>query len=142
MNFKQFINELASIQSGQAIIAHEPSEQASSSIMNRKVQVEVNHLFMQEFSELILSPENGIQKVRKVLHRYGLDMPALYDVDGEGDEIVISIEQYGDPEASPGLYLYLIYYLTDNGNYDFYAEITNEEGINAIMSDDEDDEDE
>jgi hypothetical protein len=139
MNFKQFINELASIESGQAIIAHEPSEQSSSSIMNRRVQVEINHLFMQEFSELILSPENGIQKVRKVLHRYGLDMPALYDADSEGDEIIIAIEQYGNPEASPGIYLYLIYYLTDNGNYDFYAEITNDEGINAIISDDDED---
>lgn len=137
MNFKQFINELASIETGQAIIAHEPSEQASSSIMNRRVQVEINHLFMQEFSELILSPENGIQKVRKVLHRYGLDMPALYDADGDGDEIIIAIDQYG--ESASGLYLYLIYYLTDNGNYDFYAEITDDEGINAIIADDDED---
>ena len=142
MNFKQFINELASIETGQAIIAHEPSEGASSSVMNRKVQVEINHLFMQEFSELILSPENGIQKVRKVLHRYGLDMPALYDADGEGDELVIVIEQYGEASMSPNLFLYLIYYLTDNGNYDFYAEITNQEGIEELLSDEEDDENE
>lgn len=142
MNFKQFLNEWASIETGQAIIAHEPTEQASSSVMNRKVQAEINHLFLQEFTELILSPENGIQKVRKVLHRYGLDMPALYDADGEGDELVIAIEQYGEASMSPNLFLYLIYYLTDNGNYDFYAEITNQEGVEELLSDEEDDENE
>ena len=39
-------------------------------------------------------------------------------------------------------YLYLIYYLTDDGRYEFYAELTDEEGLNEIMSDEEEDEDE
>jgi hypothetical protein len=39
--------------------------------------------------------------------------------------------------------LYVIYYLTDDNVYDFYAELTDEQGIDDIMSDDEDeDEDE
>jgi hypothetical protein len=37
----------------------------------------------------------------------------------------------------------VIYYLTDDKVYDFYAELTDEQGIDDIMSDDEDeDEDE
>ena len=39
-------------------------------------------------------------------------------------------------------YLYLIYYLTDDGRYEFYAELTDEEGLNEIMSDEEEDEEE
>jgi hypothetical protein len=36
----------------------------------------------------------------------------------------------------------VIYYLTDDKVYDFYAELTDEQGIDDIMSDDEDEEDE
>jgi hypothetical protein len=39
-------------------------------------------------------------------------------------------------------YLYLIYYLADDGRYDFYAELTDDEGLNEIMSDEEEDEEE
>jgi hypothetical protein len=71
--------------------------------------------------------------------------------DAEGDEIVIRLDQFGrvidftnliSNKVEEIFYLYLIYYLTDDGRYEFYAELTDEEGLNEIMSDEEEDEEE
>ena len=61
------------------------------------------------------------------------------DAEPEGDELVLDIESmHGDEQ----FYLYLIYYLADDGRYDFYAELTDDEGLTEIMSDEEEDEEE
>jgi hypothetical protein len=156
MQFKQFLKELANIETGQAIEAHEPTEENSSSVINPSVFTEVNHRFIVELNDLILSPEQGIQKIRKVLHRYAMDMPALYDADPMGDEVVFELNQFGaihgaDTQGNirtgvdvvnnrPDAYLYFIYYLDDNGRYEFHAEMMTEEGLEEILSDEDDDE--
>jgi len=156
MQFKQFLKELANIETGQAIEAHEPTEESSSSVLNPAVFAEVNHRFIVELNDLILSPEQGIQKIRKVLHRYAMDMPALYDADPMADEVVFELYQFGVAQGvdtqgvvvtgksvvntKPDAYLYFIYYLDDNGRYEFHAEMVDEDGLEEILSDEEDDE--
>lgn len=136
MNFKQYLTELYNIEVGQAIEAHEPSPAQSSSIYNPRVMASINVQLNTELNEKTLSAYAGIQKVRKVLHSYGLDLPALYDVNPEGDEIVFDVHQFGkafgptptstemEQDNPDVVYLYLLYYLTDTGYYDFYAEIS------------------
>ena len=133
MNFRRYLAEL-NMATGQKI-----SVANSESIMDFKVRDAINQKINHELTDLILSPESGIQKIRKVLLSYGLDMPALYDTDEEGDELVLDVESFGDNEQ---LYLYIIYYLEDDGRYDFYAELTDDEGLDEIMSDEEEDEEE
>jgi hypothetical protein len=87
----------------------------------------VNHDLEMELDDTILSPEVGFFKIRMVLHRYGFDLPVLYDLEEEGDESVFDLHD--------GSLLYLIYVLTDDGNYDFYAEITDESGVEFLLSD-------
>mgnify|MGYP003342905163 CR=1 FL=1 len=90
MNFKQYLaelNKLEGIEAGQAFEKHETPTDGSISISNPKVRAEINYRLDGELDDIFLSPESGIQKVRKVLHRFSLDMPALYDADVEGDEI-------------------------------------------------------
>jgi hypothetical protein len=151
MNFKQYLAEFHNIEAGQAFEKHETPTDGSISISNPKVRAEINYRLDGELDDIFLSPESGIQRVRKVLHRFSLDMPALYDADAEGDEIVIRLDQFGHVIDFTNLipnkveeifYLYLIYYLTDDGRYEFYAELTDEEGLNEIMSDEEEDEEE
>ena len=151
MNFKQYLAEFYSIEPGQAFEKHETPTDGSISISNPRVRAEINYRLDGELDDIFLSPESGIQRVRKVLHRFSLDMPALYDADAEGDEIVIRLDQFGHVidfthlipnKVEEIFYLYLIYYLTDDGRYEFYAELTDEEGLNEIMSDEEEDEDE
>jgi hypothetical protein len=102
--------------------------------------MEMNYRLMNELYQPFLSPEGGIQAIRKVLHRYGFDLPALYDADPEGDEFVIDIDQYGQENLSTNLYV--LYYLTDEGHYEFYAEVGNDARMEELLSDEEEDEEE
>lgn len=122
MRFAQYLAELNSDQE----IENMPS-------LNGDIMEEVNSQLETELQQSILSPESGIQKIRKVLGMFDMDMPALYDVDPEGEEMVFGID---------GSYLYIIYALTDDGRYDFYAELTDEEGLSEILSDEGEDEEE
>jgi hypothetical protein len=119
----------------QTIVAQGPD--VPISITDEKVREGINRHLDNELDDTILSPESGIQKIRKVLSRFGVDMPALYGTDPEGDEIVIDLE-----EVDGKYYLYLIYVLTDDSRYEFYAEIVDEEGLEEIESDEEEDEEE
>jgi len=133
MNFKQYLAEL-NAEMGQMIKVTD-----SVDITDPEIRDKINQRLNHELTDLILSPESGIQKIRKVLMSYGLDMPALYDAESEGDELVLDVESMSGDEQ---FYLYLIYYLADDGRYDFYAELTDDEGLNDIMSDEEEDEEE
>jgi hypothetical protein len=107
----------------QVIPAQEPNE-------NPIAKSEINSQLAIELGEIITSANFGFQKIRKVLLRYGLDLPALYDILEEGDEFAIELDDE--------LFLYVLYYLTDEGNYDFYAEVTDWNGVDELMSDEED----
>ena len=102
--------------------------------------MEANYRLTNELYTPFLSPEGGIQAIRKVLHRFGFDMPALYDADPEGDEIIFELDQYGIGEYETNIYI--LYYLTDEGHYEFYAEIGDDERMDELMSDEELDEEE
>lgn len=92
----------------------------------------INDDLVDGLSDNFLSPENGIQLIRRVLAGHGFDMPALYGADPEGDETVI--------EIMPELFLYLIYSVNENGQYEFYAELTDDEGLDELLSDEDDEE--
>ena len=112
-----------------------------TSIADERVREEVNSVLYSELEDLILAPETGVMRVRKVLQRYGLDMPSLYALHVDGDEMVVNLDQIDTQTPVENYFLYLIYYLTDEQHYEFYAEITDEDGIEEILSEDEDEED-
>ena len=115
MKFTEFLKELAM--------------PVTSPELNLDVAGAVNHDLDMELDDIILSPEIGFYKIRKVLHRYGFDLPVLYDIEEEGDESVFDLHD--------GSLLYVLYYLTDDGNYDFYAKLTDEAGVEEMLSKDE-----
>jgi hypothetical protein len=141
MRFKDYLKEmdLTGIEPGQAEEAHEPTGEGRIEIDNPKVRMEMNTRLMNDLYSPFLSPENGIQAIRKVLHRYGFDLPALYDADSEGDEFAIDIEQFGQDNLTTNLYV--LYYLTDEGGYEFYAEVGTDARMEELLSDDGDFED-
>ena len=140
MRFKQFMEELTSIESGQAIEAHEPTGEGSSAIDNPKIRMEINYRLTNELYSSFLSPEGGIQAIRKVLHRFGFDMPALYDANPEGDEVAFEIEQFGQENLASNLYI--LYYLTDEGHYEFFAEVGDDARMDELLSDGEEEDEE
>ena len=128
MNFRTFL-----VEDEQVSIASEIS------LADEKVRDEINLQLNHALTDVIFSPEAGIQKIRRVLHLHGLDMPALYDAAEEGDELIIKIDQF---DGSDQFYLYVVYYLADDDRYDFYAELTDEEGLEEILEDEEDENEE
>jgi hypothetical protein len=127
---------MSHIISGQAHDAHEPSNRASSSIDNPIVIGEINSLLSRELSDgLVVDVLAGIQKIQKCLFRFGLTMPVMYDFDRDGDEITFDLRQYDNEDHI--IFLYLLYYITDEGYYDFYAQVGDEDTINSLTSGDE-----
>lgn len=106
------------------------------------MQDSINLSLVAELTRYFPSPEAGLQAIRKVLLRYGIETPALYDLDPEGDEIVLELNLISTGEEIEENKLYIIYYLTDEDDYEFYAELMDEETVDAIASDEEEDEEE
>ena len=117
MKFREFLTELAS---------------PEVSLMAKDIAVEetINAQLEKDLKDVILSPQIGFYKVRKVLNRFGYDLPTSYVPDQDGDEVVLDV--FGSDSL-----LYVLYYQTDDGNYDFYALIDDDEGIEEILSGDE-----
>lgn len=121
MRFKQYLTK----ENTQTTIGEE-------SMVDSEVFEKVNDEIIAKLSEKFFSPENGIQVIRRVLANHGFEMPALYGADPEGDETVL--------EISPEVFLYLIYNINDDGTYEFYAELTDDEGLDELLSDEDEEE--
>lgn len=155
MSFKKFLNEFYNIETGQAIEAHEPRPDQTSSVLNPQILSKINVQLNTELNEKSLSPQSGIQKIRKVLHTYSLDFPVSYEIDPEGDELVFDTNQFGTafgptptstemnhPEGD-SIFVYVLYYLTDEGYYEFYAEVSVDyDRIDELLNDGLEEEDE
>jgi hypothetical protein len=117
MKFKQFLTELAM--------------PVDSAVQDVAIEEAVNAQLDKELQDVILSPQIGFLKIRKVLRMFNFDIPTSYAIEQEGDEVVLDL--LGDTDSL----LYVLYYQTDDGNYDFYARVDDEEGIEEIISEDE-----
>lgn len=113
MNFKQFLKEDVNTEPG-----------SNQEIDPGSVE-KINIMFMLELEEPLLTPQAGFIKIKKVLELNSIDMPDVYDLDTEGDETVLELDSEN--------YLYVLYYLTDEGYYDFYAEVTDENNVNDLL---------
>jgi len=117
MKFKQFLTELAM--------------PVDSVVQDVAIEEAVNAELDRELQNVILSPQIGFLKIRKVLRMFNFDIPTSYAIEQEGDEVVLDL--LGNTDSL----LYVLYYQTDDGNYDFYARVDDEEGIEEIISEDE-----
>ena len=123
MKFKQYLNEMTLVENDQGEMESDESEDLS----------QVNFRLADELDDTFISPESGILAIRKVLEKFDLELSALYGVNPEGEEIVTDIGETS---------LYILYNPTDDGRYEFYAEIGDEERMEELLSDEEFDEEE
>jgi len=123
MRFKKYLDEMVAIENDQGEMESEESEDLS----------QVNFRLADELDDTFISPESGILAIRKVLEKFDLELSALYGVNPEGEEIVTDIGETS---------LYILYNPTDDGRYEFYAEIGDEERMEELLSDEEIDEEE
>ena len=123
MRFKKYLDEMVAIENDQGEMESEESEDLS----------QVNFRLADELDDTFISPESGILAIRKVLEKFDLELSALYGVNPDGEEIVTDIGETN---------LYILYNPTDDGRYEFYAEIGDEERMEELLSDEEIDEEE
>ena len=116
MNFKEFITE--------SIDESMPSPGIDSDVVKK-----LNLLLYIELEKPVLTIEAGISKIRKILYLEGIAFESFFDLESEGDEIATQLTDND--------YLYILFYPTDDGFYDFYAEVTDENGIVEAMSETE-----
>ena len=141
MNFKQYLSQTVATETGQAIKTLTPNGLGAASISNPRVRADINLRLSRELVE-VRSPYSGIQTVRKVLSRHALDIPTLYDLNPQEDELSIELNQFGNELSVEEYSMYILYYLADDGTYDFYAEAIDNESLDEILADEEVDEDE
>lgn len=118
MRFKDFLTEMA--------MPIDPS--IAIDIVDEE---SINKQLSKELSSTILSPQIGFYKIRKVLRSFGYEIPSSYEIETDGDEVVLDI-------IGTDSLLYVLYYISDDGSYDFYALIEDEEGLEELISADED----
>jgi hypothetical protein len=112
MNFKEFITE--SMDGGDEVS------------IDPVAQNNLNLMLLVELTQPVLTPESGIAKIRKILYLEGIAFESLYDLNTDGEELATHLS--GDS------FLYILYYPTDDGYYDFYAEIMDESAVEQAMS--------
>lgn len=97
----------------------------------------VNFRLSDSLEESVMLPQIGVQKIRNILHSYQLEMPALYDMHSEGDEVVVALDPVNESDESK--FLYMIYCLNENATgYDFYAEVVTEQEVIDILNTEDD----
>ena len=94
---------------------------------------QVNFRLADDLDKNFLSPESGITAIRKVLEKFELELPALYGVNPEGEELIVDLD---------ATRLYILYSPTDDNEYEFYAEIGDDDRMEELMSDEGENEEE
>jgi hypothetical protein len=121
MKFSQFISEMESMDT-EPIVMTVGSDARDS----------INQVLEAELLNNFATAEDGFDKIRNIFNQYGAKVPMMKSLDSDGDEIALDVDTQEGP-----LVLYVIYSLTDEGDYEFYAELTDEDGLEEIISDDE-----
>lgn len=92
---------------------------------------EINTILFTELEKDFLTPQAGFEVIRRILNTYDVDMPVVFGLDNDGDETVLDVSAYGNSLA--GTLLYVLYSLSDEGYYEFYAELTDDAGIEKLL---------
>ena len=91
---------------------------------------DINSELSDSLEDPILTPQSGLQRVRNILNYYGFDIPMVFEMDSEGDEYVFRLIDN---------YLYFIFSLNEQGFYEAYAQVVDEDELHEILSDDGED---
>jgi hypothetical protein len=111
---------------------------------------EINRNLAAVLSCNFINPYGGWTAVGKVLIKYGIALPKIIFHDAEESEEVVALSQFGEkigaslsgeittkPEESE-FFLYYSYVIGPSGFYETYAIVTDESGIDKLVSEDDD----
>jgi hypothetical protein len=128
MKFKQFLNELADPMVSQVIVSDEPTDNSVGNSVDS-----INDRLEEIQNTPFESISDGLSEITKVLFDYGINMNQVDDIEEEGDEFFVDLDETN--------YLYVVYAQNDDGLYDFYAEVVDEDQLEEILEDEDEPED-
>lgn len=113
---------------------------------------EINRNIAAELSRHWMTPYGGWKRVAKILEMYGIELPKVIFKNTESGEEIVAIFQFGhkfgaqldgtvtqpNDQNDPKHFLYYSFDIDETGFYKCSARVTDEEGLNHIMGDNED----
>jgi hypothetical protein len=150
INFREFISE------GGYNVPVVSLDKEKVNLSNESTRNEINRNLAAVLSSGSTNPYGSWIRVSKVLSMYGVNLPRVIFQDAEEGEEVVEIHQFGEKWGAsldgtvtqpndvgyPDYYLYFNYGIGENGFYESFATVTDEEGLNDLIGDDVDEADE
>lgn len=130
MNFKQYLSEQEAIP---AELSDEPiSDEVADEPEERGEELfdSVNEALYEAFKENVMTPQAGFQTVRDVMESFNFEIPMVFDLDDEDGEQIFVLDM-------EDAFLYVLYSINEAGYYDFHAEMTDGDGLEDILSEED-----
>jgi hypothetical protein len=139
--FKQYMREETMPFAGTARGAME--------IDNSAVRDNLNSLIASSTNEKFLTPYIGLERVKKALATHHIFVPGGYFLEGNSGMLTFPISQYGEKfgmtndgevmtsESSP-YSVFFEYRMSDNGMFDVFCEVVDQDELEELLSDVED----
>ncbi len=114
----------------------------SSNLNNAQTRDEINNHLERKLDDKFLTPYIALERVRKVLHPYGVVIQAVAWLNGDEGEYVFPINQWGgisgldtNLESNPEYNVYMSWsYDPEMGAYDLYAAIVGLDQLDNLLS--------
>lgn len=123
MNFKQYLYEQEEIPV-QTEISDEPEE------TGEELFDEVNEALFEALNENVITPQAGFQTIRDIMDSYGFEIPMAFDLSNDDGEQIFVLDMQD-------AFLYVLYSINEAGYYDFHAEMTDGDGLEDILSEED-----
>jgi hypothetical protein len=139
--FKQYMREETMPFAGTA--------RGTMEIDNSAVRDNLNSLIANSTNEKFLTPYIGLERVRKALATHHIFVPGGYFLEGDSGMLTFPISQYGEKfgmtndgevmtsESSP-YSVFFEYRMSDNGMFDVFCEVVDQDELEELLSDVED----
>lgn len=123
-----------------------PFTKAALSITDNDAIGGLNALIARATNRAFITPYIALENIQKILAQHFIFLPKHNLDDGDQGNLIFHLDQYGSvvgqtndgqfnltPES--GMYFYFEYSLNDNGFYDIFSEIVDEDDLEEILQD-------
>lgn len=103
--------------------------------------IKINSSIAQATEEEFLTPYMAVGRVMSVLSQYSLHLPKMFLDDESGVEYV-ELLQFGLEQSNEAKnYFYFEYVMNENGYFDIFCQIVNQDELDELLDEEEDPED-
>jgi len=119
-----------------------PLNYTPNDLKDPRVIDDINNHLERKLDDKFLTPYIGLERMRKVLHPYGIVIPAVTWLNGDEGDKVFTVNQYsgfGDITPHANYVVYMSWsYTPEKGSYDIYAALVTLDQLDFLLSTDND----